>query len=345
MNDIITVRDIDTITTEIKTIEMQMAKMAIHGCIEIGRRLVEAKEAVGHGGWGKYLEDKVRYSQQWATNLMNLYREYGNQQESLFESFANSKSFGNIDVTKHILLLSVPAEERAEFAETHDAEHSSVRELKEAIRDRDVNLQAANEQAARAEKAEAEVEKLTAAVVQQADMLQEADYQREQLQGQLKEAKERETEAAGKVDKLKAQLAKAKDGEKAAKAELEKAKANPEIPESLMEQMRSEVAADAAAKATADLQKQLDAAVAQAQEAEKRRLDAEAKVEAAEKRAQLANPDMVLVSTYLQGVQEQFNKMLGALKKIAISDPAAGAKLKENVKVKLIASLEKALED
>lgn len=344
MSDIITVRDIEIITTEIKTIEMQMAKMAIHGCIEIGRRLVEAKEAVGHGGWGKYLEEKVRYSQQWATNLMNLYREYGNQQESLFESFANSKSFGNIDVTKHILLLSVPAEERAEFAEAHDAEHSSVRELKEAIRDRDANLQAANEQAARAEKAEAEVEKLTAAVVQQADMLQEADSQREQLQGQLKEAKERETEAAGKVDKLKAQLAKAKDGEKAARAELEKAKAHPEIPESLMEQMRSEVAADAAAKATADLQKQLDSAMAQAQEAEKRRLDAEAKIADAEKRAQLANPDMVLVSTYLQGVQEQFNKMLGALKKVAISDPAAGAKLKENVKGKLLTSLERALD-
>lgn len=343
MSDIITVRDIDTITTEIKTIEMQVAKMAIHGCIEIGRRLVEAKEVVGHGGWGKYLEEKVRYSQQWATNLMNLYREYGNQQESLFESFANSKSFGNIDVTKHILLLSVPAEERAEFAETHDAEHSSVRELKEAIRDRDANLQAANEQAARAEKAEAEVEKLTAAVVQQADMLQEADSQREQLQGQLKEAKERETEAAGKVDKLKAQLAKAKDGEKAARAELEKAKANPEIPESLMEQMRSEVAADAAAKATADLQKQLAAAQADAQEAEKRRLAAEEQIAAAEKKAQLANPDMALVSAYLEGVNDQFKKMLQAIKKVAATDPETGAKLKENVKAKLMANMEKAL--
>ena len=91
MSEIITVRDIDTITTEIKTIEMQVAKMAIYGCIEIGKRLVEAKEIVGHGGWGKYLEENVRYSQQWATNLMNLYREYGHQQESLFESFANSK--------------------------------------------------------------------------------------------------------------------------------------------------------------------------------------------------------------------------------------------------------------
>lgn len=344
MSDIITARDVDIITTEIKTIEMQMAKMAIHGCIEIGRRLVEVKEAVGHGGWGKYLEEKVNYSQQWATNLMNLYKEYGNAQESLFDSFTNSQSFGNIDVTKHILLLSVPAEERAEFAEAHDAEHSTVRELKEAIRDRDANRQAAEQQAARAERAEAEVEKLNAAIVQQVDMLEAKDAEREHLQEQLKEAQDKQAEATGKVDKLKAQLAKAKDGEKAAKAALEQAKAHPEIPESVMEQMRSEVAAGVAAKATADLQKQLAAAQADAAEAQKRRLDAEAKIEAAEKRAQMANPDMVLVSTYLQGVQEQFNKMLGALKKVAIADPVAGVKLKENVKVKLIASLEKALD-
>lgn len=344
MSDIITVRDIDIITTEIKTIEQQVAKAAIYGCIEIGKRLVEAKEMVGHGGWGKYLEEKVRYSQQWATNLMNLYKEYGSAQESLFESFANSQSFGNIDVTKHILLLSVPAEEREAFAQEHDAENTTVRELKEAIRDRDANLQAANEQATRAEKAEAEVEKLNAAVLQQVDMLEAKNAAMEQMQAQVKTAQEQQAEAAGKVDKLKAQLAKAKDAEKAAKADLEKAKANPEIPESMMEQMRQQVAAEVAAQATADLQKQLDSAVAHAQEAEKRRLEAEAKIEAAEKRAQMANPDMVLVSTYLQGVQEQFNKMLGALKKVAVSDPAAGAKLKENVKAKLLTSLGKALD-
>ena len=56
--------------------------------------------------------------------------------------------------------MAVPAEDRAEFAETADAEHSTVRQLKEAIRDRDANLQAANEQSTRAQTAEAEVEKL-----------------------------------------------------------------------------------------------------------------------------------------------------------------------------------------
>ena len=328
MSDIITVRDIDIITAEIKTIEMQVAKTAIYGCIEIGKRLVEAKEMVGHGGWGKYLEEKVRYSQQWATNLMNLYKEYGSAQESLFESFANSQSFGNIDVTKHILLLSVPAEEREAFAQEHDAENTTVRELKEAIRDRDANLQAANEQAARAEKAEAEVEKLNAAVLQQADMLEAKYTAMEQMQAQVKTAQEQQAEAAGKVDKLKAQLAKAKEAEKAARADLEKAKANPEIPESMMEQLRNEVAADAAAKATADLQKQLDAAVAHAQEAEKRRLAAEEKSAAAQKAVQMANPDAAVFKMLFTQVQEDFNKLHGSLLKVLQNDPATGEKLK-----------------
>lgn len=352
MSEIITVRDIEIITTEIKTIEMQVAKAAIYGCIEIGKRLVEAKEVVGHGNWGKYLEEKVCYSQQWATNLMNLYREYGNQQESLFDSFANSKSFGNIDVTKHILLLAVPAEERAEFAEDHDAEHSTVKELKEAIRDRDANLQAANQQAARAEKAEAEVEKLNAAVLEQVDMLEAKDVELSQLEEKLVElrqqveaAQNEQSKATGKVDTLKAQLAKAKEDANSAKSALEKVKANPEIPESMMEQMRSEVAADAAAKATEELQKKLAAAQEQLAKATNEREVAEKKAEEAQKAIQFSNPDMVLFRTYLAGAQDQFGKMLDALKNLATSDPAAAEKLKENVKAKLFANMEKALNE
>lgn len=351
MSDIITVRDIDTITTEIKTIETQVAKAAIYGCIEIGKRLVEAKEMVGHGGWGKYLADKVHYSQQWATNLMNLYKEYGSAQESIFDRFANSKSFGNIDVTKHILLLAVPAEEREAFAAEHDAENASTRELQAAIRERDANLQAAQEQSARAEEAEGKVKDLKKKLADTADQLDIAgdkilarDEKIKQLQDQADAAAKKEADAAGKVDKLTKQLKTAKDAEKAAKEALAEAKAKPEIPEAVMEEMRKQVAADAAAKATEDLQKQLEAAQIAADEAEKRRLAAEEQIAAAEKKVQLSNPDMVLVSTYLQGVQEQFNKMLGALKKVAAADPETGVKLKENVKTKLLESMSKAID-
>lgn len=345
MSDIITMRDIDTITTEIKTIETQVAKAAIYGCIEIGKRLVEAKEMVGHGGWGKYLEDKVHYSQQWATNLMNLYKEYGSAQESIFDSFANSKSFGNIDVTKHILLLAVPAEEREAFAAEHDAENASTRELQAAIRERDDAQAAATEQTERAEKAQAKAEDLE----NQLDIAEGKILARDETIKQLKTladvAAKKEAEATGKVDKLTKQLKAAKEAEKAAKDALAEAKAKPEIPEAMMEEMRQQVAADAAAKATEDLQKQLEAARIAADEAEKRRIVAEEQIAAAEKKVQLSNPDMVMVSTYLQGVQEQFNKMLGAIKKVGLVDPEAGKKLRENVRAKLLPMMEKALED
>ena len=351
MSEIVVMRDIDIVTTEIKTIEMQVAKAAIYGCIEIGKRLVEAKEMVGHGGWGKYLEEKVRYSQQWATNLMNLYKEYGGAQESLFESFANSQSFGNIDVTKHILLLAVPSEERATFAEEHDAENSTVKELQAAIRERDAVRDQMHQQAAKAEQAECKVAELEVKVNETlgqldaaGDKLLESEAQIKQLQEKAEKAEKDRLAASDKVDKLKKQLAKAQEGEKNAKEALEKAKEHPEIPEAMMEEMRQQVATDAAAKATEELQKQLKAAQIAAEEAEKRRADAEAKVTEAEKKIQLANPDMVLVSTYLSGVQEQFNKMVGALKKVKLADPDTGEKLKVNVRSKLLESLQKAID-
>lgn len=341
MSEIVTIRDIDTITTEIKTIETQVAKMAIYGCIEIGRRLVEAKEIVGHGGWGKYLAEHVRYSQQWATNLMNLYREYGGAQESLFESFANSKSFGNIDVTKHILLLAVPAEERSEFAEVNDVENLSVQELKAAMRDRDANLQAANEQAARAEKAEAEVEKLTASVIQQADALDAKDTEMEHLRTLVKTAEDKQVAADKKVETLKKKLKAATDGEAQARADLAKAKENPEVPESMMEQLRREVEADAAAKATEQVRKELAAAQEEADRANKARVAAEEKAAEAQRKIQLANPNLVIFKTHLKEAQDQFNKMIGALMLIAAEDPATAEKLKGNIKEKLLAKLQR----
>lgn len=344
MSDIVVMRDIEIITTEIKTIEAQVAKAAIYGFIEIGKRLMEAKEMVGHGGWGKYLEEKVRYSQQWATNLMNLYREYGSAQESLFENFANSKSFGKIDVTKHILLLGVPAEERQAFAEELDAENMTVKQLQAAIRERDATQEQLHQQMAQMEKAREKVAELENKLDIAGDKLLDRELKIRQLQEQAEAAAKNEANATAKVDKLKQQLTKAKEGEKTAKDALQKAKEHPEIPDAMMEEMRQQVAADAAAQATAEIKKQLEAAQIAAAEAEQRRKEAEAKVEAAEKKVQLANPDMVLVSTYLSGVQEQFNKMLGALKKVKLADPETGAKLQENVRSKLLESLSKALD-
>lgn len=344
MSEIITMRDIDTITTEIQTIEGQVQRFAIYGCIEIGKRLVEVKEIVGHGGWGKYLAEKVRYSQQWATNLMNLYKEYGSAQESLFESFANSQSFGNIDVTKHILLLSVPAEEREAFAAEHDAENASTRELQAAIRARDDAQAAATEQTERAEKAQAKAEELENQLDIAEGKILIRDETIKQLKAEADVAAKKEEEATGKVDKLTKQLKAAKDAEKAAKEALAEAKAKPEIPESMMEEMRQQVAADAAAKATEDLQKQLEAAQNAAAEAEQRRVAAEEKVAEAERKVKAADGNIALVKAYSEGVVDQFNKMLGAIKLVEQADPQRGANLRKNAREKVLPALMKALE-
>ena len=344
MSDIITVRDVDIITTEIKTIRRNLEQFAIYSYIEIGRRLTEAKEIVGHGGWGKYLEESVEYSQQQATNLMNLYKEYGSPQESMFPSFANSKSFGNIDVTKHILLLAVPAEERAAFAEEHDAENSTVRELQAAIRERDAANERMNEEIARADKAREKAANLQNQLEITGDQLTAQKAKVKELQEQAEAAAKNEADATAKVDKLKQQLAKAKEGEKTAKEALQKAKEHPEIPEAMMEEMRQQVAADAAQQATAEIKKQLEAAQLAASEAEQRRVEAEQRVADAEKKIQLGSPDMVRVSTYLENVNDQFKKLLDAIKELAKSNPDAAAKLKENVKTKLIQSLQKAID-
>ncbi len=300
--------------------------------IEIGRLLFEAKAMVEPGGWMQYVAEELPFSHSWANNYMRLYKELGGEQISLF---GNSQALANLSPTQALELLALPVEERDEFVQTHDVENMSTRELHQAIRDRDANLQAANEQAARAEKAEAEVEKLNAAVVQQADLLDSKDTELEQLQAKVKAAQEKEADANGKVDKLKAQLAKAKEGEKSAKAALEKAKTNPEIPESLMEQMRSEVAADAAKQATEELQKQLAAATKEKEEAQRAAQIAEEKLVAAQKQLQLSSPEAAEFKTLFGQVQEDFNRLQGALLKVQQSDPDTGTKLRKAVQMLL----------
>lgn len=348
MSDIITVRDLDIITAEINSCK----RTIVYSVIEIGRLLVEAKEITGHGGWGKYLEDNhPEISQQTATNWMNLYREYGTGQRSMFDGFANSQLFGKISVTNHVELLKLPAEERQAFAEEHAVDEMTVKELQAAIRERDASREEVNHQTARAEQAEgkvAELEVKVSEVMGQLDAagnkLLERETQIKQLQEKAEKAEKDRVAASGKVDKLKAQLAKAQEGEKTAKEALQKAKEHPEIPENMMEEMRQQVAADAAQQATAEIKKQLQAAQIAAAEAESRRKEAEGKLAEAEKKAKAADGNIALVKAYSEGVADQFNKMLGAIKLVENVDPERGAGLRKNAREKVLPALMKALE-
>ena len=272
--------------------------------IEIGRLLFEAKAMVEPGGWMRYVEDELPFSQSWANNYMRLYKEYGAEQLSIF---GNSQATARLSPTQALELLALPAQEREEFMETHDVENMSTRELKQAIRERDEAVQAQ-------EAAEAQVEENRAEITQ--------------LQEDLTKAKAAGEAAASEVEKLKTQLAKAKEKKKAAEDALAKAKENPEIPESMMEEMRQQVAADAAKEATEDLQKKLDAATAEKEAADKARADAEQKLEAAEKAAKLANPDTAVLQVLSKRFLDEFNNMHNQLKQVLQTDPETGEKLK-----------------
>lgn len=321
MSEIITVRDIEMVTNDIHYAQRQGARQLLSNLIEIGRLLVEAKSMVPHGEWGKYLEEKVNYSQSTANNFMKLYQEYGDDQESFFGSFANSQAFGNLTYTQALALLALPAEERQEFAENNDVADMSTRQLEQAIRERNEARKAQEDAEARA----AQQEKVVEAEKENTARLRDLHAK---AKGEANAANE-------KVEKLQKQLEKAKANEKAAKDALTKAKENPEIPESVMESMRQQVEAEAAKKATEELQKQLDAANKEKEAAQRNAVAVEEKLVAAQKQLQLASPEAAVFKALFEQVQQDFNRLMGALLKVKQTAPETGEKLGKAVETLL----------
>ena len=112
------VRSLAVIEAEIHFYKQQTAT----GIIEIGKRLIEAKEQLQHGQWGKWLEEKVDFSQNTAGQFMRVAKE-----------FSNSESVKNLGTRKLFLLLDVPAEKREEFIENNNLDKMTTRQLQENI--------------------------------------------------------------------------------------------------------------------------------------------------------------------------------------------------------------------
>lgn len=115
-------RSLEQVTQGIRILTAQTAA----NMCQIGKLLTEAKAMVGHGGWKQYLETEVSFSQSTANNFMRMYEAYG-------EFGPNSQTFGNLGASKALELLALPEGKREEFAESHDVESMSVRELKQRI--------------------------------------------------------------------------------------------------------------------------------------------------------------------------------------------------------------------
>lgn len=112
--------DLEKIESEIIALKNQTAQ----NIIQIGYKLIEAKEKLPHGEWGSWLENKVEFSQRTANQFMRIAKEFG----------SNSEVLTDLGITKVGLLLDVPTEKREEFIENYDLKSMSTRELKKAIK-------------------------------------------------------------------------------------------------------------------------------------------------------------------------------------------------------------------
>lgn len=120
------VRSPEIIATEINSFKDHTRSVVLLASVEIGKRLIEAKELLPHGEWGPWLESNVDYSQSTAGNLMQLFQEYGE----------NPQSFGNLSYSNAVALIGIAPEEREQFVADNDVENMSSRELQKVIKEK-----------------------------------------------------------------------------------------------------------------------------------------------------------------------------------------------------------------
>ncbi len=359
MSNLITVpgRDIGTVTAEIRLIVRDTQQMLLAAAVKIGQRLVEAKEMVPYGEWGRYLKDEVEFSQSTANNFMRLYEEYGSKEYSLF-SGPDSQALGNLTYTKALRLLALPAEVRESFAEENNVGAMSTRELEKAIRERD---------AEKAKRLEAEEAANSSAEVL-CSLREEADRAGRARDKAIEEMEQMERELEG------ARLLEQETAEK-----LRQALESPAVPETVLLSMRREVEAEEAAKHAKELETKLAGIRAEAekklQEAKKKAAEALAAEKKAHEKAaeetreasdqvvavfreraetaeqslskaqeqlaamtrttQLSDPNAAVFKTLFEQVQQDFNRLNGVLLKVQTSDPALAEKFRGAMKALL----------
>lgn len=185
MNELQTTRTLDMVAAEIRTFTASM----LNNIIEIGRRMVEAKEMLPYGAFGKWIQENTGYSVSTANNFMRIYTEYGAAQGSLFGGETECQTFGKLSYTKALALLALPAGEREAFVESHDVDAMSTRQLQQAIRERDEARQEAEGTALRLQELEEARDKI-------AEAYQAAEREKGQLRERLRELEEKGAEPA-----------------------------------------------------------------------------------------------------------------------------------------------------
>ena len=296
--------------------------------IEIGRRLVEAKEMLNHGEWLPWLKRETEFSERSAQNYMKVFNTYGAAQLGLFGPETNTQTFADLPISKALALLSLPESERESFAEEVGAETLSVRDLEALVKERTAELEEtarkleeqaksdaseihdlqndledAIERREREEKARAEAEEQLRRIKQELDEIEKRPqavvYERDEkaIAKAANEAADAEREKHLEEEKkLKAKIAELK----------EQAKKNDEILRCAQDDMQ---------KAQADAKDAREAAAkAQQAEAEAQRLQRD--VEALRKQLSMAAPEVAEFKAAFDRAQDELVHMTDALHRI-----------------------------
>ena len=312
-------RSPETLGSEIRYLSAQAKSMTVWFGVEIGKRLAEAKEMVGHGGWLDFLKTETEFSSSSANRFMQIAREYGGKT-------SNFPTLGNLSVSNALRLLAVPEEEREEFAQAVDAEHISSRELETAIRERDEARKALEE-------AQNAAVQLTERTEKQAEQIRELENRPVEVAVQVADPAE--------IDKAVAEALAA--AEKKHKAALDSAERLRKAAEK--KQAELQAIADSAAKIEstnrAETAKLNDSIATLQKELEQARAEQAAAAKAS--RIQ-SDADVVVFQSFFQATLENFNKACGLLTKVKLRDADKADKLlrfSRDAVAKMAAALEK----
>lgn len=321
MNEIIDVdyreRTLEVIVAEIRTIDTQVRQSVLSGAVEIGRKLEEAKEKVGHGNWEKWCKENLNYSKSQTEKFMRIATEYGDENSPYFRAISNPHMCTDFSISKALRLLSVPEDEVESFVEEVDVSDITVRELEAEI----AKLKAEKVVAEKSfQELSEEHSKVSSELSDLEDKLEDLEFDLEQAQSEIAgmdpSAESERIEALKKeIEELTVTVNTTAAEKKALKAEVEAAAAKER--ESVKAELEAKFAKEREEIKAAAEQATKESLSGDIEAATKAKEEAEEKAEKLARSLDMAgNQDIQLVRILFKQLQETYEEMDASLQSL-----------------------------
>ena len=116
-NEVTPATTLNQLTLEVKFYLNQMGQ----NIIEVGKRLVQAKEKLPHGEWQNWLKDNFGLSMQTARKFIQVFNRFGIPR--------TSARFENFNPTQMIIMLSLPEGTEEKFLDEMDARGTPFKDM------------------------------------------------------------------------------------------------------------------------------------------------------------------------------------------------------------------------